>query len=233
MLRPDVTVLVVTWRARELLRKCLAALAAQTVAHRLLVVDNASDDGTAALLAARFRTSGCCGCRATWASPAASRPAWPRSTPWVALLNDDAEPAPGWLAALLAAVEPGVVAVTSRLLLPSGAVNNTGVVLRPDGYGADRGLGAPDGPPYTSRRGLRLLAAERPCCEWRRCGPPVAFPRRTSSTTRTPTPPGGSGWPAAGSGTRRAPWSGTRTRPARTRRPRSSPSTTSATGCSR
>ena len=34
------------------------------------------------------------------------------------------------------------------MLLPSGALNNAGVVLRRDGYGADRGLGAPDGPPY-------------------------------------------------------------------------------------
>jgi GT2 family glycosyltransferase len=65
----------------------------------------------------------------------------------VALLNDDAVPAPGWLAALQAAL-PGHAAVTSKLLLPSGRLNNAGVVLRADGYGADRGLGAPDGPPY-------------------------------------------------------------------------------------
>jgi GT2 family glycosyltransferase len=150
----DVTVLVVTWRARELLRKCLSALDAQTVAHRLVVVDNASDDGTSALLTGLFaevprarvlrlpRNLGFAGGVAAGLAEV--------RTPWVALLNDDAEPAPGWLAALLAAGadDPGVVAVTSRLLLPSGAVNNAGVALRPDGYGADRGLGEPDGPPY-------------------------------------------------------------------------------------
>jgi GT2 family glycosyltransferase len=144
---PETTVLVVTWRAREFLAECLTALRSQTVPYRLLVVDNASTDGTADVLAG---------------FPEASVLRLPRNlgfaggvaaglaavdTPRVALLNDDAVPAPGWLASLLAAL-PGHAAVTSRMLLPSGAVNNAGVVLRPDGYGADRGLDAPDGPPY-------------------------------------------------------------------------------------
>jgi len=147
---PDVTVLVVTWRARDLLRRCLAALDAQTRPHRLLVVDNASTDGTAALLAGHpharvlrlSRNQGFAGGVAAGLAEV--------GTPWVALLNDDAEPAPGWLDALLDAADPGagVVAVTSRLLLPSGAINNAGVVLRQDGYGADRGLAMPDGPPF-------------------------------------------------------------------------------------
>ena len=150
--QPDVTVLVVTWRARELLRRCLAALAVQTRPHRLLVVDNASTDGTAALLAGlpyaqvlRLpRNRGFAGGVAAGLAEV--------RTPWVALLNDDAEPEPGWLDALAAAAgrDGGVMAVTSRLLLPSGAVNNAGVALRADGYGADRGLGEPDGPPYDS-----------------------------------------------------------------------------------
>jgi len=145
----DVTVLVVTWRARDLVAGCLAALRRQTVPHRLLVVDNASTDGTAELLRsfpeARVlrlpRNAGFAGGVAAGLDEVATR--------WVALLNDDAAPEPGWLAALLdTARAGGVVAVTSRLLLASGVVNNAGVVLRPDGYGADRGLGQPDGPPY-------------------------------------------------------------------------------------
>jgi GT2 family glycosyltransferase len=142
---PQITVLVVTWRARNFLAECLAAVGAQTVPHRLLVVDNASTDGTAAVLAGfgeaevlRLpRNLGFAGGVAAGLERV--------GTPYVALLNDDAVPAPGWLAALLAAV-PGRVAVTSRLLLPNGRVNNAGVVIRTDGYGADRGLGAVDGP---------------------------------------------------------------------------------------
>jgi len=156
---PDVTVLVVTWRARDLLAACLEALRGQTVPHRLLVVDNASTDGTAELLEkyeeARVlrlpRNAGFAGGAAAGLDDV--------RTPYVALLNDDALPAPGWLAALRAALvaDAGLVAATSRLLLAStaagpaggaGRVNNAGVLLRPDGYGADRGLGEPDGPPY-------------------------------------------------------------------------------------
>jgi GT2 family glycosyltransferase len=144
---PETTVLVVTWRARDLLAACLTGLRSQTVPHRLLVVDNASTDGTAALLesypeARVLRMPRNLGFAGGVAAGLAAV-----GTPFVALLNDDAVPAPGWLAALHAA-RPGHAAVTSKLLLPSGLVNNAGVVLRPDGYGADRGLGAVDGPPY-------------------------------------------------------------------------------------
>jgi GT2 family glycosyltransferase len=146
-----VTVIVVTWRAREHLAACLAALAAQTRRHRLVVIDNASTDGTEELLEERLsghhsativrlpRNAGFAG--------GVARGLKLVETPYVALLNDDAEPAPDWLAQLLHGLGSHV-AVTSRLVLPSGLVNNTGVVLRPDGYGADRGLGEPDGPPY-------------------------------------------------------------------------------------
>jgi GT2 family glycosyltransferase len=141
---PSTTVLVVTWRARDFLADCLTGLRAQTAAHRLLVVDNASDDGTAAVLAGfpeatvlrLDRNRGFAGGVAAGLAAV--------STPYVALLNDDAVPAPGWLAALEAGLGPHA-AVTSRLLLPSGAVNNAGVVLLATGYGADRGLGAPGG----------------------------------------------------------------------------------------
>ena len=44
------TVVVVTWQGAELLPTCLDSLAAQTMPHRVLVVDNASTDGTAETL---------------------------------------------------------------------------------------------------------------------------------------------------------------------------------------
>jgi GT2 family glycosyltransferase len=137
----EVTVLIVTWRAREHLTRALAALREQTVPHRLLVVDNASTDGTASLLTSvdSIRLPENRGFAGGVVAGLAEV-----DTPWVALLNDDAVPAPDWLAALLAAA-PGHAAVTSRMLLPDGRVNNVGVRLLPDGYGADRGLGAADG----------------------------------------------------------------------------------------
>jgi GT2 family glycosyltransferase len=56
--RERVVAVVVTWNRRDLLAESLDAIAAQTrSADRLIVVDNASDDGTAALLAERFASA--------------------------------------------------------------------------------------------------------------------------------------------------------------------------------
>src|SRR5699024_8326169 len=45
------TVIVVTWRGVDVVGACLDALAQQRRAHRVLVVDNASEDGTDMVLA--------------------------------------------------------------------------------------------------------------------------------------------------------------------------------------
>lgn len=146
---PDITVLVVTFRGREFLAECLDSLAAQTVPCRVLVVDNASTDGTAGLLAASYpqirvlrqeRNTGFAGGLAAGLAEVRTR--------WTALLNDDATAAPDWLEQLasVAAREPGVAAVTSRMLLADGdRINNLGVGLTRQGYGFDLGLGAPAG----------------------------------------------------------------------------------------
>src|SRR3954451_23075031 len=144
---PRVTVVVVTWQGAHLLGPCLTSLREQTLPHDVLVVDNASTDGTAELLAARFpevrvvhsdRNVGFAGGGALALRSLDAE--------WVALLNNDAVADPGWLQALAEdlAAHPEAAAVTSRLMLlgtDPPRVNNTGVVLRPDRYGADRGLG--------------------------------------------------------------------------------------------
>jgi GT2 family glycosyltransferase len=130
------TVIVVTWRGRAHLGDCLDALAAQDRPHRVLVVDNASDDGTAELLAGRRvevlrlpRNLGYAGGIAA---------ALPRvGTSYVAWLNDDAAPEPGWLAELEAALDAGAAAAASVLRIPNGQVQSTGVRLTADGHGAD------------------------------------------------------------------------------------------------
>ena len=66
----------------------------------------------------------------------------------IALLNNDTGARPGWLAALLAAMESGerVGAVTSKLVYLDrpGVIQNAGGLLLSDGSGADRGCGQPD-----------------------------------------------------------------------------------------
>ncbi|MGQ0837320.1 glycosyltransferase family 2 protein [Actinokineospora sp.] len=134
------TVVVVTWRGRDHVGACLDALARQTRPHRTVVLDNASADGTATVLAAHplspkvirlDRNAGYAG------GLAAALPAV--DTVYMAWLNDDAAPAPGWLAAMEDALDADerAGAASARLERPDGAVQSVGVGLTPDGHGVD------------------------------------------------------------------------------------------------
>jgi GT2 family glycosyltransferase len=102
---PLVTVVIVNWNGAHLLPDCLDALAAQDLPDGHLavwVVDNASHDGSRELLARDYpwvkvlanpRNDGFAG-----GNNVALRQV---ETPFVALLNNDARPAPDWLARLL------------------------------------------------------------------------------------------------------------------------------------
>ena len=51
----DVSVIIVNWNTRDLLRNCLRSITDQTtVAHEIIVVDNASRDGSAEMVRAEF-----------------------------------------------------------------------------------------------------------------------------------------------------------------------------------
>lgn len=130
------TVVVVTWRGREHITACLDALKAQKSPHRTIVVDNASDDGTAALISGHEvvrlqRNRGYAGGLAAVLDRV--------ETPYVAWLNDDAVPDPSWLAELESALEgdAGAAAATSSILLTDGSTQSVGVALTADGHGKD------------------------------------------------------------------------------------------------
>jgi GT2 family glycosyltransferase len=106
-----VTAVVVTWNRRELLGETLAALGAQTrPVDAVVVVDNASDDGTAQLLAEaersgtgpdvvtlRLNTGGAGGFAA-----GIERAVTAHSPDWIWLMDDDTVPTESALEALLA-----------------------------------------------------------------------------------------------------------------------------------
>jgi GT2 family glycosyltransferase len=140
-------VVVVTWRGRAWIESCLDAIRADHVGPTL-VIDNASDDGTAGLLAERGdvevvrlpRNRGFAGGVAVALDLV--------RTPFVALVNDDARIVPGFVRAL---AEPfagadgaSIAATTAKLVLEDGHINNAGSALLPDGYAYDRGLGDAD-----------------------------------------------------------------------------------------
>lgn len=134
-----------TWNGAHLLPACLDAVLPEGAP--VLVVDNASQDGTAALLADRYPSVQVIALPTnTGFAGGVARALEDVETPYVVLLNNDAEVQPGWLAALLAPLDsdPLVAGVCSKLLLPDGRVNSAGGYVDPDGYAHDRGFGGLD-----------------------------------------------------------------------------------------
>ncbi|MFC4853505.1 glycosyltransferase family 2 protein [Actinophytocola glycyrrhizae] len=131
-----------TWRGKGHVSACLDAVAAQTRPHRLLVVDNASDDGTAAVLAAHpakpavLRLPANTGYAGALAAADRNDAVDTEFTAW---LNDDTEPAPDWLATLEDALDrhEHAAAAGSRMVGLDGAVLSAGVGLTADGHGVD------------------------------------------------------------------------------------------------
>jgi GT2 family glycosyltransferase len=145
---PEITVVVVTHRGARMLPACLDGLAAQTVPHRLLVIDNDSTDGTAVLLAQRLRADQVVRLPRNEGFAGGVAAAFDLvSTRFVALLNDDAVPAPSWLERLLEVARTDRVAAawTSLLVFADRptVVNNAGVGLDRLDYGIDLDAGRP------------------------------------------------------------------------------------------
>jgi len=133
-----VTCVVVSWNGRELLRKCLSIFYQNTtnVKCGVVVVDNASNDGSARMLNSDFpsvhvirndRNEGF-----SVANNQGIRYALARGSKYVLLLNNDIEVTdPNWLQKLIAVMESdsktGVVGC--KLLYPDGRIQHAGGVV--------------------------------------------------------------------------------------------------------
>jgi GT2 family glycosyltransferase len=144
-----ISVVVVNWNRKELLRACLASLGRQTFADfETIVVDNGSTDGSADLAERDFsarviRNSENRGfCAANNQGIAIAR------GDFVALLNNDAEAEPGWLAELHRAcsARPEIGMAASKVLVweDPGRIDKAGHLIFPDGQNRGRGSGALD-----------------------------------------------------------------------------------------
>jgi GT2 family glycosyltransferase len=119
---PRVTVVIPTHGRPALLKRCLDALARQSLqrsAYEVVVVADGADPATSAAVAASE-------CQARYvALPSRRGPAAARNAGWraaaapiVAFTDDDTVPAGDWLTAGLAAIESGCAAVTGRVVMP-------------------------------------------------------------------------------------------------------------------
>lgn len=140
-----VSIVVVNFNGGEKLANCLEAMLATASEAEIILVDNASTDGSADLpspLASRIRiirNSVNAGYAAGLNQGAAAS-----GGEILVFANMDTVPETGWLAPLVAALRenPGVAAVNPLLLLMDGAsVNAAGQRIHVTGLGFNRGLG--------------------------------------------------------------------------------------------
>jgi GT2 family glycosyltransferase len=151
-----VSVVVVNWNRRELLRACLQSLGRQNVNHvfQVVLVDNGSTDSSVEMAEREFANEtafqlkvirnlenrGFC---------AANNQAFAAvDSEFVALLNNDAEADAGWVAALAGVLEkkPEAGMAASKILVhehPS-TIDKAGHLIYPDGQNRGRGSGEPD-----------------------------------------------------------------------------------------
>ncbi|HYW44642.1 MAG TPA: glycosyltransferase family 2 protein [Bryobacteraceae bacterium] len=144
-----ISVVVVNWNRKEFLRACLESVGRQEgVDFETIVVDNGSTDGSADMAESEFRARVIRNrenrgfCAANNQGIAAGR------GEFVALLNNDAEAEPGWLAALYRATTRAahVGMAASKVLVweDPRRIDKVGHLIFPDGQNRGRGSGALD-----------------------------------------------------------------------------------------
>ena len=144
-----ISVVVVNWNRKELLRACLESLARQTdVPFETIVVDNGSSDGSADMAEKEFgvrvirnrENRGFCAANNQGIAAASGE--------FIALLNNDAEAEAGWLAALHRACrrapEIGMAAAKILVWEDPTRIDKAGHLIFPDGQNRGRGSGALD-----------------------------------------------------------------------------------------
>lgn len=165
MSEPRVAVVVVSYNPGPHLARCVEALGAQTRApHRVIVVDNGSGDGSLARLGGLAGEREIVALGRNTGFAAASNEGIERAADcdWVALLNPDAFPEPGWLEALVARAceRPEVALLASRQLMADdpSRLDGAGDVYAVSGLAWRRFFGRP-------AAGLALEAGEvfSPC----------------------------------------------------------------------
>lgn len=129
MTQPQLSVIIVNYNTRALLRACLQALReTQGIALETIVVDNASSDGSADMVRAEFpEVILLAQAHNTWFCGGNNIGLEAASAPYGLLLNPDTVVAPDALALMVAYLDahPEKVGVTARLTYPDGITQRT------------------------------------------------------------------------------------------------------------
>lgn len=156
-----ISVVVVNWNRREMLRQCLLSLRAQVVEGlEVVLVDNGSGDGSVEMAEREFgdgvnfqlqiirngENRGFCAANNQGMAVAKGD--------LIALLNNDAEAGPGWLAALETAFTDNRVGMAASKIVvweDPGRIDKVGHLIYPDGQNKGRGAGERDEGQYDRR----------------------------------------------------------------------------------
>jgi GT2 family glycosyltransferase len=139
------SVVVVNWNAKDDTLACLASLERQT--HReleVVVVDNASEDGSVDAIRARFPGAKVLAEPTNWGfAEGCNRGIAVTTGPWIALLNNDAEADERWAEELVRAARSadarcGMLQSLMVFADRPGVINSTGIELTASGGGRDR-----------------------------------------------------------------------------------------------
>jgi GT2 family glycosyltransferase len=169
---PLASVVIPNWNGGDLIVACLESLRAQTYPRlEVIVADGASRDDSPRLVAERFPEVRLLRLDANYGFTgnvnAGLRAAGGEV---LALLNNDAEAEPTWLAELVAAVlaEPRLGSCASKILHHHDrrTIASAGDLLGKDGLAAQRGNGQPDGEPFN--RPAEVFAASGGAAAYRR-----------------------------------------------------------------
>ncbi len=126
---PELAVVIVNYNTRDLLRACLSALQRSTILLDIIVVDNQSADGSAAMVAQDFPAVHLLALEEnTWFCGGNNRGIAAVNAPYVLMLNPDTEIAPDACEIMLRTLQdaPHLAGVTGHMVYPTGEVQRTG-----------------------------------------------------------------------------------------------------------
>lgn len=124
----NLSVVIVNYNTRDLLRACLASLQKSTLSPEIIVVDNASSDGSAAMVRAEFPDVRLLGqAKNTWFCGGNNLGIQAAQHELILLLNPDTVVAPDALQKMTSflAAHPDYAGVTARMVYPDGTVQKT------------------------------------------------------------------------------------------------------------
>ncbi len=156
---PGVTVVVPNWNRRDLIDRLLDRLGNQThPIQDIVIVDNGSNDGSVEL--ARSKGARVIALERNMGFAAAvNRGIREAQTEWIAIVNNDVDPAPDWLSHLAAAVsQPRVWFATGKLhsALRPGRLDGAFNLISRGACPWQAGSGCDDGPLWNEPRRIRF-----------------------------------------------------------------------------